>query len=135
MVLFQLICFVFLVAVVMKSMLKSLGSVGKPMFAIPILKRAIFKLQEKPYQLTILHYLLCQACLMSNNLKPAISLLEQDIYVMGTDDVSIVCIILYVYFPILPSVQNNNYLGINIFLLSKISLDFCYDKHRSQKHN
>lgn len=72
----------------MKSMLNSLGGVGKPMFAIPILKQAICKLQEKPYQLTQLHCLLCQACIMSNNLKPAISLLDQDIYVLGTDEVS-----------------------------------------------
>lgn len=72
----------------MKHMLNGLDSVGKPMFAIPIIKHAIYKMQEKPYQLTQLHCLLCQACLMSNNLKPAISLLDQDIYVLGTDEVS-----------------------------------------------
>lgn len=75
------------VASVMKSMLKNLGEIEKPMFAIPIIKRAIFKLQDKPYQLTQLHGLLCQACLMSNNLKPALTLLDQDIYVLGTDEV------------------------------------------------
>lgn len=80
----------------MKSMLKSLGSVGKPMFAIPILKNAIFKLQDKPHQLTQLHCLFCQACLMSNNLKPAINLLDQNIYVLGSDDdvsIIILCIV------------------------------------------
>lgn len=70
-------------------MLKNLGEVGMPMSAIPILKHALCKLQEKPYQLTQLHGLLCQACLMSNNLKPAISLLDQDIYLLGTDEVII----------------------------------------------
>lgn len=72
----------------MKSMLTNLGDMEKPMSAIPIIRRAICKLQEKPYQLTQLHCLLCQACLMSNNLKPALSLLDQDIYVLGTDEVS-----------------------------------------------
>ncbi|XP_026823448.1 COP9 signalosome complex subunit 3 [Rhopalosiphum maidis] len=71
---------------VMKSMLTNLGDMEKPMSAIPIIRRAICKLQEKPYQLTQLHCLLCQACLMSNNLKPALSLLDQDIYVLGTDE-------------------------------------------------
>lgn len=83
----------------MKSMLTNLGAIEKPMSAIPIIRRAICKLQEKPYQLTQLHCLLCQACIMSNNLKPALSLLDQDIYVLGTDEVSIILIlhiILYV---------------------------------------
>lgn len=73
----------------MKSMLTNLGEIEKPMSAIPIIRRAICKLQEKPYQLTQIHCLLCQACLMSNNLKPALSLLDQDIYVLGNDEVSI----------------------------------------------
>lgn len=73
----------------MKSMLTNLGDVEKPMSAIPIIKRAICKLQEKPYQLTQLHCLLCQACLMSNNLKPALSVLDQDIYVLGIELVSL----------------------------------------------
>lgn len=72
----------------MKSMLNNLKEVNKTMSAIPIIRHAICKLQEKPYQLTQLHCVLCQACLMSNNLKPALSLLEQDIYVLGTDEVS-----------------------------------------------
>jgi len=72
----------------MKSMLNNLKEVNKTMSAIPIIRHAIGKLQEKPYQLTQLHSVLCQACLMSNNLKPALSLLEQDIYVLGTDEVS-----------------------------------------------
>lgn len=76
----------------MKSMLTNLGDVEKSMSAIPIIRRAICKLQEKPYQLTQLHCLLCQACLMSNNLKPALSLLDQDIYVLGTDEVSSIII-------------------------------------------
>lgn len=78
----------FTVSNVMKSMLTNLGAVGKPMFAIPIIKRAIFKLQDKPFELTQLHCLLCQACLMSNNLKPALSILEQDIYTFGAEEVS-----------------------------------------------
>lgn len=73
----------------MKSMLTNLGEIEKPMSAIPIIRRAICKLQEKPYQLTQIHCLLCQACLMSNNLKPALSLLDQDIYMLGNDEVNI----------------------------------------------
>jgi hypothetical protein len=76
----------------MKSMLTNLGEVEKPMSAIPIIRRAICKLQEKPYQLTQLHCLLCQACLMSNNLKPALSILDQEIYVLGTESVSLIFI-------------------------------------------
>lgn len=72
----------------MKSMLTNLGEIKKPMFAIPIIRRAICKLQDKPYQLTQFHCLLCQVCLMANNLKPALSLLDQDIYVLGTDEVN-----------------------------------------------
>lgn len=75
---------------VMKSVLNNLMTIGKPMAAIPIIRRAIHKLQEKPYQLTQLHCLLCQAYLLSNNLKPAISLLDQDIYVLGTDEPGVV---------------------------------------------
>uniref|UniRef100_A0A2S2QND7 COP9 signalosome complex subunit 3 n=1 Tax=Sipha flava TaxID=143950 RepID=A0A2S2QND7_9HEMI len=75
---------------VMKSMLTNLGEVEKPMSAIPIIRRAICKLQEKPYQLTQLHCLLCQACLMSNNLKPALSILDQEIYVLGTESPGVV---------------------------------------------
>lgn len=78
----------YIVATVMKSMVTNLNDVEKPMSAIPILKRAICKLQEKPYQLTQLHCLLCQACLLSNNLKPALNLLDQDIYILGTEEVS-----------------------------------------------
>lgn len=81
-------CLFFTVANVMKSMLTSLKDVGKIMSAIPIIRSAICKLQEKPYQLTQLHCILCQACLMSNNLKPAMVLLDQDIYVLGSDEVS-----------------------------------------------
>lgn len=69
-------------------MLDNLNLVKKPMCAIPIIQRAIYKLQEKPFQLTQLHCLLCEACLMSNNLKPAICLLDQDIYLLGMNEVS-----------------------------------------------
>ncbi|XP_050539567.1 COP9 signalosome complex subunit 3 [Daktulosphaira vitifoliae] len=71
---------------VMKPMLTNLGDVKKPMSAIPIIKNAISKLQVQPYQLTEVHSLLCQACLMSNNLKPALSILDQDIYILGTEE-------------------------------------------------
>lgn len=77
-------------------MLTNLGEVEKPMSAIPIIRGAISKLQDKPYQLTQLHCLLCQACLMSNNLKPALSLLDQDIYVLGTDEVRSIIVIIQI---------------------------------------
>lgn len=76
------------VANVMKSILNNLKKINKTMSAIPILKYAISKLQETPDQITQLHYVLCQACLMSNNLKPALSLLEQDVYVLDNSKVS-----------------------------------------------
>lgn len=69
-------------------MMTNLKDVDKPMYSIPIIRRAIDKLQEAPYQLTQLHCLLCQACLISNNLLPAVRLLNQDIYILGTDVVS-----------------------------------------------
>lgn len=72
----------------MKAMMTNLKDVEKPMYSIPIIRRAIDKMQEEPYQLTQLHCLLCQICLISNNLMPAVRLLDQDIYLLGTDDVS-----------------------------------------------
>lgn len=69
-------------------MMTNLKDVEKPMYSIPIIRRAIDKLQEVPYQLTQLHCLLCQACLFSNNFLPAVRLLNQDIYILGTDFVS-----------------------------------------------
>ncbi|XP_050432258.1 COP9 signalosome complex subunit 3-like [Adelges cooleyi] len=80
---------------VMKTMLKNLGEINKPMSAIPIVKNAISKLQVHSYQLTEVHNLLCQACLMSNNLKPALSVLDQDIYVLGTEEPGVIFDIKY----------------------------------------
>lgn len=111
----------------MKSMLTNLWAVEKQMSAIPIIRCAIEKLQEKPYQLTQLHCLFCYACLISNNLKPAINLLDKDIYVLGTNEVSSATIIIIIFYTVLHAFKILIYLYlfrrfILIFILSCLNI-------------
>lgn len=72
----------------MQVLLRNLHKVKKTMMMIPTIQRAIDKLQTKPHQLTHFHYLLCEACIMSYNLKASLKVLDQEVYFLNSDEVS-----------------------------------------------
>ncbi|XP_050434139.1 COP9 signalosome complex subunit 3-like isoform X2 [Adelges cooleyi] len=77
-------------ASVVQVLLRNLHKVKKTMMMIPTIQRAIDKLQTKPHQLTHFHYLLCEACIMSYNLKASLKVLDQEVYFLNSDEPKII---------------------------------------------